>query len=309
MSESSQPAAPVYVGDGSYWDPKFQLVDEEQYRRDHPLNHDYQQNEGHPDPDPARNRTENVFTKYGYEWLGPGTDVEWNMQNNVQPIDALDAAGKQHDLEYYSIKQALQYGELTYDQAVRAVSAADRRLQIAASKVGGGDFVQWGMGLKQGWDSYFGTPSWSGIAREMYQTADRPGSNWRKDPSRYPQLDPGSDYFWWWNTRFNEWELIPTDNWEFYHPGQPTYSGTPHDPGSYDTYLPMPGYGEQPRYNWDWNQYTTLPPDTNISSGGYSGPEVPISAYTDRNRNGIPDVLEKKHKKRRRVHFKFSRRK
>lgn len=304
MSSSSGSVAPIYVGDGTYWDPKFELVNEEQYRKDHPLNTDYQQNEGHPDPDPPRKRDENLFTQYGYEWLGPGTDVEWNMQHNVQPVDALDAAAKQHDLEYYSIKKALDYGELTYDQAVRAVSAADRRLGIAASKVDQGVAVMWGMNLKQAWDNYWGYPSWAGIDRAEFNTATRPepagASDWRKNPDKYPTLNPGTDYFWQWHSRFGEWVLVPYQEWEqlpsYLRP--PNYSGVPHDPSGGGSWWPsfdnIPNYSGTPLYNWGAN------------SGAGDGFVAPISVSEDRNRNGIPDVLEKRRRKRRR-HFNFSR--
>lgn len=259
----------------SYDDPSYILIDPVKYRAEHPLNTDYQQNEGHPLPDPPRNRTENDFTKLGYEWLGPGTDVYWNMQHNVQPINELDRLGMIHDIAYTSIGEAFRYGELTYDQALQAIAAADKALEVGASKLptesspywdpyitgGKGSSVSHAMGLKQEYDAYFGTPSWSGIKREDYNTWVRPSvadGRWDDDP--YVDYGPGM------------------------------VGPRPFDP-----------VGRNPDYTGDSVQRNFG--DSSEIYNVFAPPEASIASFSDRNRNGIPDVLEKKRKRRR--HKKF----
>ncbi|RWR99191.1 hypothetical protein B4U80_01658 [Leptotrombidium deliense] len=38
----------------------------------------------------------------GYNYCGPGTNLEYNLRNNFQPVNRVDEACKQHDINYTS---------------------------------------------------------------------------------------------------------------------------------------------------------------------------------------------------------------
>ncbi len=45
------------------------------------------------------------YNWFGYNYLGPGTDLEYKLNNNIQPINIYDAAALIHDIEYLKYDQ------------------------------------------------------------------------------------------------------------------------------------------------------------------------------------------------------------
>jgi len=65
----------------------------------------------------------------GFNYCGPGTNVWRRMKNNVQPMDALDAACKVHDI---ATEPRGPYTSRGYGPKLRA---ADRKLMITAQQL------------------------------------------------------------------------------------------------------------------------------------------------------------------------------
>ncbi|RWS18302.1 hypothetical protein B4U80_04933 [Leptotrombidium deliense] len=38
----------------------------------------------------------------GYNYCGPGTNLDYNLKNNIKPVNRVDEACKQHDIRYSS---------------------------------------------------------------------------------------------------------------------------------------------------------------------------------------------------------------
>jgi len=74
--------------------------------------------------------TEGVNDKswFGYNYLGPGTDVFGKVRRDVQPVDDLDAAAKKHDLSYYNIANMYEDHLISKRRAQKLVDEADLRL-------------------------------------------------------------------------------------------------------------------------------------------------------------------------------------
>jgi len=51
-------------------------------------------------------RQNGKIKRLNYNYAGPGTKLEKKLANNVQPIDGIDAAAKQHDIDYTNNFQA-----------------------------------------------------------------------------------------------------------------------------------------------------------------------------------------------------------
>jgi len=45
-------------------------------------------------------RRNGKIMRQNYNYAGPGTQVERRLAQNIQPIDGIDAAAKQHDIDY-----------------------------------------------------------------------------------------------------------------------------------------------------------------------------------------------------------------
>ena len=73
---------------------------------------------------------------FGYKYLGPGTDVAHHVANNVAPVDALDAAARQHDIVYSNIRRMFEEGRISESQAKDLVDKYDWRLANRAAVAG-----------------------------------------------------------------------------------------------------------------------------------------------------------------------------
>lgn len=71
---------------------------------------------------------------FGYNYLGPGTDVRHHKWYDVQPVDALDKYAQKHDFDYNQIMNDVRAGKLTYDEAYDLVDKADAALGWGATK-------------------------------------------------------------------------------------------------------------------------------------------------------------------------------
>ncbi len=85
----------------------------------------------------------------GFNYCGPGTDVWRRMKNKVQPIDALDAACKVHDIA------TEPRGPYTSGGDGKKLRAADRQLMSTAQK------------LSMPWSSYKRKPAAAMVANAM----------------------------------------------------------------------------------------------------------------------------------------------
>ena len=65
----------------------------------------------------------------GYNFCGPGTNLNRRIKNNVQPMDALDQAAKEHDLV------TEPRGPYRGKDNPKAMRAADRKLMNAAIRL------------------------------------------------------------------------------------------------------------------------------------------------------------------------------
>ena len=68
----------------------------------------------------------------GYRYLGPGTAVYRKVSTGVEPVDGLDAAAQQHDIDYWNINRGVESGEITLKEAYDLVDKADWRLANSA---------------------------------------------------------------------------------------------------------------------------------------------------------------------------------
>ena len=70
-------------------------------------------------------RRDGKIKRQNYNYAGPGTNVERRLAQNIQPIDGIDAAAKQHDIDYTLDFQArMKRGQKVSKQEVQA---ADKR--------------------------------------------------------------------------------------------------------------------------------------------------------------------------------------
>jgi len=175
-----------------------------------------------------------IFQDLGYKYLGPGTDLDYNISHHVMPVDALDAAAKLHDQQYKQIADMYERGSMDYGQALAAIRSADLTLSDRFYRDQSilGILASLGMGSKAAFDWFMGQPSFIELKR----------------PPSVPPESRGPDY-----------SDIPS--------------------------LPGGGQYEPPDYSY---MHDVLPPMSSISVG----------RVIDRNNNGIPDVLEKRSKKR-----------
>jgi len=61
-------------------------------------------------------------------YVGPGTDVIRRVKEGVKPTTNVDAAAKQHDLDYYNIRTGLRNMTLSLPAAKEKVRESDNRL-------------------------------------------------------------------------------------------------------------------------------------------------------------------------------------
>jgi hypothetical protein len=219
-----------------------------------------------------------VFQKAGYKYLGPGTDLEYNERNNVEPINALDAAAKVHDYAYKDIEYRYHQGQITRDHALDLVRQADLQLsRVAAdwdSAFDGGYAVSFAMGAKVLVQYLLDQASFIDLSK------DRAPQEWSSSMGPPPW---GSNYVW----DGSRWVPPPV-----------------HDPTNWQDRYPLPPDPKEGKDPWSgggpgtpgWN----MPPHTysahTFSSGRF--------AALDRNRDGIPDALQRKRKRYHRYRVK-----
>lgn len=61
----------------------------------------------------------------GYQYLGPGTDLEYKREHDIQPVDDLDAAARKHDNAYERIKMRYAAGDISFSEAQALTREAD----------------------------------------------------------------------------------------------------------------------------------------------------------------------------------------
>ena len=65
-------------------------------------------------------RRNGKIMKQNYNYAGPGTQVERRLAQNIQPIDGIDAAAKQHDIDYtLNFQKRMKRGEKVSKQEVQ----------------------------------------------------------------------------------------------------------------------------------------------------------------------------------------------
>ena len=65
-------------------------------------------------------RRNGKIMRQSYNYLGPGTQVERRLAQNIQPIDGIDAAAKQHDIDYtLDFQKRMKRGEKVSKQEVQ----------------------------------------------------------------------------------------------------------------------------------------------------------------------------------------------
>lgn len=70
-------------------------------------------------------RRNGKIQRQNYNYAGPGTQVERRLAQNIQPIDGIDAAAKQHDIDYtLDFQKRMKRGEKVSKQEVQM---ADRK--------------------------------------------------------------------------------------------------------------------------------------------------------------------------------------
>jgi len=112
----------------------------------------------------------NSFRAAGYNYLGPGTDVEGNINRGVQPVNELDAIARTHDIAYNDIKNQFERGLLTYAQAKGMISQADTDFVESAknSYEIPNILSALSMSAKNMYDYYTGGSSFSGLDPNRY---------------------------------------------------------------------------------------------------------------------------------------------
>lgn len=63
-----------------------------------------------------------------YKYLGPGTAVYTKVSGGVQPVNKLDEAAMEHDIDYWNISKAYEAGDISEAEAYRRTEAADWKL-------------------------------------------------------------------------------------------------------------------------------------------------------------------------------------
>ena len=70
-------------------------------------------------------RRDGKIYQHSYNWAGPGTQVERRLSQNIQPIDGIDAAAKDHDITYtLDFQRRMKQGQEVSKQEVQL---ADKR--------------------------------------------------------------------------------------------------------------------------------------------------------------------------------------
>lgn len=65
-------------------------------------------------------RRNGKIMRQSYNYAGPGTQVERRLAQNIQPIDGIDAAAKQHDIDYtLDFQKRMKRGEKVSKQEVQ----------------------------------------------------------------------------------------------------------------------------------------------------------------------------------------------
>ena len=65
-------------------------------------------------------RRDGKIQRQNYNWAGPGTKVEERLSKNIQPIDGIDAAAKQHHIDYtLDFQRRMKRGEKVSKQEVQ----------------------------------------------------------------------------------------------------------------------------------------------------------------------------------------------
>jgi len=77
-------------------------------------------------------RRDGKIQRQNYNWAGPGTKVEERLSKNIQPIDGIDAAAKQHDIDYtLDFQRRMKQGQTVSKQEVQL---ADKRFLNAVKQ-------------------------------------------------------------------------------------------------------------------------------------------------------------------------------
>ncbi len=77
-------------------------------------------------------RRDGKIMRQSYNWAGPGTEVERRLSQNIQPIDGIDAAAKQHDIDYtLDFQRRMKQGQKVSKQEVQL---ADKRFVNAVKQ-------------------------------------------------------------------------------------------------------------------------------------------------------------------------------
>lgn len=70
---------------------------------------------------------------FGYNYLGPGTDIYGKVERGVKPVDGLDAAARRHDIAYANVSAQYERGLISRSKANRIVEKADWSLANRAA--------------------------------------------------------------------------------------------------------------------------------------------------------------------------------
>ena len=77
-------------------------------------------------------RRDGKIYQQSYNWAGPGTEVERRLSQNIKPIDGIDAAAKQHDIDYtLNFQKRIKQGQKVSKQEVQL---ADKRFVESVKK-------------------------------------------------------------------------------------------------------------------------------------------------------------------------------
>lgn len=226
---------------------------------------------------PPGSVTGEIFQQLGYNWLGPGTDIEYNLKHNVEPVDYLDSVAKEHDLAYRDILRDFHNGKITYDEAAAEVSRADQNfISLAGQRNIRDQWAVLGMSLKAYGDQFLG-PTWAGLRKEDYGIYERV-----EDPVEFvdPVYSAPDD-----KKKSHDWE----PGWT-YSPSTGTWSYEK-PPSDRTPWVPSGWYGGY----WDYRRDDYLPPP----SGGRPWPSSQGGFVEfDKDRNYYPDRLQAVKRKR-----------
>jgi len=146
-----------------------------------------------PNPGMPDNWLGEQLAELGYQYLGPGTNLLWNLEHDVPPINFVDAVARNHDIDYKNIGDRFRNGDIDWVQAQRELSQADRAFISRAQRTAQVDSLAAACGMTVSWvaNQLLGYNPWGGITQDEYNTNPKP------PPVGKPGWDmpPDSDYY------------------------------------------------------------------------------------------------------------------